>query len=102
MQGKQETRLKKAHIALMKHPQTALYSGVMLMGKSEVIDGNGTAYTNGVDKRYYRKFIEEHIKSEACLRGLVLHENLHVALKQIPRGREMFKEIGRASCRERV
>jgi len=92
MQGKQETRLKKAHIALMKHPQTALYSGVMLMGKSEVIDGEGTAYTNGVDKRYYRKFIEEHIKSEACLRGLVLHENLHVALKQIPRGREMFKE----------
>jgi len=92
MQGKQETRLKKAHIALMKHPQTALYSGVMLMGKSEVIDGDGTAYTNGVDKRYYRKFIQEHIKSEPCLRGLVLHENLHVALKQIPRGREMFKE----------
>ena len=92
MQGKQETRLKKAHIALMKHPQTALYSGVMLMGKSEVIDGEGTAYTNGVDKRYYRKFIQEHIKSESSLRGLVLHENLHVALKQIPRGREMFKE----------
>lgn len=92
MQGKQGTRLKKAHIALMKHPQTALYSGVMLMGKSEVIDGNGTAYTNGVDKRYYRKFIEEHIKSESCLRGLVLHENLHVALKQIPRGKGMWEE----------
>jgi len=92
MQGKQETRLKRAHIALMKHPATALYSGVMLMGKSEVIDGEGTAYTDGVNKRYYRKFLEEHIKDESSLRGLVLHENLHVALKQIPRGRDMIND----------
>jgi hypothetical protein len=31
-----ETRIKKAHIRLMKHPETALYSGVMMIGKSEV------------------------------------------------------------------
>ena len=39
----QETRVKRSHIALMKHPETALYSGVMLMGKSEVVDGIPTA-----------------------------------------------------------
>ena len=50
----QETRLKKAHIALMKHPETALYSGVMLMGKSSVEDEKFTAYTDGVNKRYSR------------------------------------------------
>ena len=88
---KQEIRLKKAHIALMKHNDTALYSGVMLMGKSEVIDKEFTAYTDGMNKRYSKPFIEE-IKEEAKLRGLVLHENLHVALKQIPRGKDMFKE----------
>ena len=38
VKNKQEVRLKKAHIALMKHHETALYSGVMLMGKSEVSD----------------------------------------------------------------
>jgi len=89
--NKQEVRLKKAHIALMKHPETALYSGVMLMGKSEVSDEFFTAYTNGVDKRYSKPFLET-ISSEPKLRGLVLHENLHVALKQIPRGKDMFKE----------
>jgi len=91
MKNKQETRLKKAHIALMKHPETALYSGVMLMGKSEVVDRAFTAYTDGVNKRYSKPFVET-ILIEAKLRGLVLHENLHVALKQIPRGKDMFKE----------
>ena len=89
--NKQEVRLKKAHIALMKHPETALYSGVMLMGKSEVSDDMFTAYTDGVNKRYSKPFLET-IDCEPKLRGLVLHENLHVALKQIPRGQDMFKE----------
>jgi predicted metal-dependent peptidase len=91
MNNKQEVRLKKAHIALMKHPETALYSGVMLMGKSEVSDDMFTAYTDGVNKRYSKPFLET-IDCEPKLRGLVLHENLHVALKQIPRGKDMFAE----------
>jgi predicted metal-dependent peptidase len=91
MNNKQEVRLKRAHIALMKHPETALYSGVMLMGKSEVSDESFTAYTDGVNKRYSKPFLET-IDCEPKLRGLVLHENLHVALKQIPRGKDMFKE----------
>lgn len=89
---KQETRVKKAHIALMKHPETALYSGVMLMGKSEVVDsGCPTAYTDGVNKVYGRKFLET-VDTEPKVRGLILHENLHVALKQLPRGVDMFEE----------
>ena len=86
----QETRVKKAHIALMKHPETALYSGVMLMGKNSVVDENTTAYTNGVDKRYGREFISK--LTDAELRGLILHENLHVALKHIPRFQKEFKD----------
>jgi len=90
--SKQETRVKKAHIALMKHPETALYSGVMLMGKSEVVDsGCPTAYTDGVNKVYGRKFLET-VDTEPKVRGLILHENLHVALKQLPRGKDMFDE----------
>ena len=90
--NKQETRVKKAHIALMKHPETALYSGVMLMGKSTVVDeGCPTAYTDGVNKVYGRKFLEK-MDTEPKVRGLVLHENLHVALKQLPFGKDMFTE----------
>ena len=34
----QEQRIKKAHIAMLKHPETALYSGVMMMGSTEVVE----------------------------------------------------------------
>ena len=41
---KQEKRIKRGHVALMKHPETALYSGVMLMGNSMVLDEIGRAH----------------------------------------------------------
>lgn len=90
-QDKQELSIKRAHITLMKHPQTAQFSGVMLMGVSEVCDGVFTAYTDGVNKRYSRWFLET-IDKESKKRGLVLHENLHVALKQVVHGKAMFME----------
>jgi predicted metal-dependent peptidase len=90
----QETRLKKAHIALMKHRETALYSGVMLMGKNAVIEDNVTAYTDGVNKKYGREFISK--LTDAELRALILHENLHVALKHIPRFKKEFKDNAQA------
>jgi predicted metal-dependent peptidase len=91
MKDKQTTRIKKAHMTMFKHPETALYSGVMLMGSTDVIDDCPTAYTDGVNKRYGRKFLES-ISEEPKVRGLVLHENLHVALKQVAFGAGMFRE----------
>jgi predicted metal-dependent peptidase len=88
---RQETRVKRGHIALMKHSETALYSGVMLMGTTAVEDGISTAYTDGVNKKYGRQFLEG-ITEEPKVRGLILHENLHVALKQVMYGKAMFKE----------
>lgn len=87
----EETRIKKGHITLMKHPATALYGGVMLMGSTEVTEGKYTAYTDGENKKYSRSFVST-IKDDAKLRGLILHENLHVALKHILLGKAMFKE----------
>jgi len=90
--NKQETRIKRGHVALMKHPETALYSGVMLMGTTKVVDsGCPTAYTDGVNKVYGRAHLET-IPNEAKLRGLILHENLHVALKHVSFGKGMFQE----------
>ena len=87
----QETAIKRAHVALMKHPETALYSGVILMGESSVVDAKFTAYTDGLNKRYSRWFLDT-IDKESKKRGLVLHENLHIALKQTIFGKAMFKE----------
>lgn len=86
----QETRLKKAHITLMRHPETALYSGIMMMGKNEVVDNIPTACTDGFNKKYGRKFMES--LSDEELRGLILHENLHIALKHIQRFKKEFND----------
>ena len=88
----QEQRLKKSHIAMMKHPETALYSGVMMMGMSDVTDDNITAYTDGVNKRYGRKFLEVVCKDDREVTGLVLHENLHIALRHMIHNRDLFLE----------
>jgi predicted metal-dependent peptidase len=93
MRTNEETRIKKAHITLMQHPSTALYSGVIASGKNEVVDaktegGKFTAYTDGINKVYCREYVAEY-DCDAKLRGLILHENLHVALKQIPRHRDL-------------
>jgi predicted metal-dependent peptidase len=65
----------------------------MLMGYSKVVDeGCPTAYTDGVNKIYGRKFLETVMNTEPTLRGLVLHENLHVALKHLSFGKDMFIE----------
>jgi predicted metal-dependent peptidase len=90
----QEERIKRAHIKMMKHPETALYSGVMMMGTTKVVDEEGMtacADTKG-NKMYGRKFLETHCKDDSEINALVLHENLHVALRHMIHGMDMFKE----------
>lgn len=83
-------KLKKVHIRLMKHPETCLFSGILMMGESSVDVGIPTAYTDGLNKRYGKEFIEK--LSLAELGGLVLHENGHVMLKHIPRHKDLIKQ----------
>lgn len=85
-----EERVKKAHIHLMRHPETALYSGVIMAGESHVTDEQYTAYTDGLNKKYSRSFIQDMPDEE--LRALILHENLHVALLHIHRHKDLMKE----------
>ena len=65
MRTTEETRLKKAHITLMQHPITALYSQIIASGKNEVIDAETygkmfTAYTDGINKVYCKEHIAEY------------------------------------------
>ena len=91
-----ETRLKKANIKLIRHPETCLYGGVILMGETSIVDDEKqcpTAYTDGFNKRYGRKFLET--LSDPEIAGLALHETLHVMLKHIGRHRDLMKENAR-------
>jgi predicted metal-dependent peptidase len=85
-----EERLKKQHIVLMRHQETALYGSVMMMGESAVEDGIPTAYTDGENKKYGKTFMSNLADDEA--RALIMHENLHVALMHIPRHKDLMKE----------
>ena len=85
-----EERLEKIHVSLMRDKRTALFSGIMLMGKSEVVDDCPTAKTDGLNKFYGREFIEGLTDQE--LRALVWHENGHVALKHILRFKSLMEK----------
>lgn len=89
-----EQRVQKAHIALMNDPKYALYSGIFMMGRTSVLDqGCPTAYTNGVDVRYGRKFVDK--LSDTDLRGLILHENLHKAFRHLTVWEDLYKKDAR-------
>jgi predicted metal-dependent peptidase len=92
MEITQEVRIKRGHIAMMKHPETALYSGVMMMGETSVDDKPITAYTDGVNKRYGRAFLTAICKEDAEVNGIILHENLHIVLRHTIYGKDMFME----------
>ena len=90
----EEQRIKKGHIALMKHPETALWGGVMMMGSTEVVDEAITAYTDGINKKYGRAFLQTICPTQAEVNGLILHENLHIGLRHHLHGADMFREDG--------
>jgi predicted metal-dependent peptidase len=90
----EEQRIKKGHIALMKHPETALWGGVMMMGSTEVVDEAITAYTDGINKKYGRTFLQTICPTQAEVNGLILHENLHIGLRHHLHGADMFREDG--------
>lgn len=79
-----ELKIKKANVALMSNPITSLMSGIIMMGKSEILDKDcPTAYTDGVDKYYGRAFIDSLPQEEVNF--IVGHENGHILLRHVPR-----------------
>lgn len=70
-----EQRLQKTHVRIMGHQSTMAFSGLIMVGTSEVRDDIPTAMTNGRDVMYGREFISSLTDQE--LAGVVLHENLH-------------------------
>ena len=96
---KEERRLKKVKIGLMRNPKFALWSGIMMVGKTAVSETFPTACTNGRDELYGREFIKGLDDKE--LGFVVLHENLHKALKHLVIWRKLHDEnaaLANAAC----
>jgi len=90
-----EQKIQRAHVWLMNEPRYCLYSGIFMLGNTEVVDDFPTAYTNGRDVKYGRAFIDG--LSEQEIRGVVLHENLHKAFRHLTIWRNLYKEDGKTA-----
>ncbi len=84
-----ERRLQKTHISLMRTPQFALYSGLLMVGTSTVDDNFPTAATDGRNKIYGRKFVDD--LSDKELAFVVIHECMHVAFRHLTVWKGLFK-----------
>jgi len=86
-------RVKKAKISLMRNPKFALWSGIMMVGKTEVIAGFPTAATNGRDEMYGAEFVDTLTDKE--LMFVILHENLHKAFRHLVIWKKLHDEDAR-------
>ena len=85
-----EESIRKSHKDIMGGRSTYHLAGVLMMGKTEVVDNIPTACTNGQDKKYGREFMSTLPKEEVA--GVIMHEAVHILLRHIPRHRDLIKE----------
>ena len=90
VKDKEERRLSKVKIAIMRNPKFALWSGLMTVGKTRVSDDVPTACTNGRDETYGREFIKRLDDKELAF--VVLHEVLHKAYRHLFTWRKLYDE----------
>jgi predicted metal-dependent peptidase len=99
IKDKEERKLKKVKIALMRNPLFALYQGVMMVGKTTLRDDIPTAATNGRDEIYGRQFIKE--LSEKELAFVVMHECMHKTYRHLTTWTKLHAEhpmLTNAAC----
>lgn len=88
-----EQRIQRNTLAVMTHAKYRPLGGVMMMGKTSVEDNPAkcpTAYTDGYNTVYGAKFLMSLTDEE--IRFLILHENLHKALRHLTTWQWMWKE----------
>lgn len=92
VKDKEERRLKKIKISIMRNPKFALWSGLMTIGKTSVTDSIfvPTACTNGRDEFYGREFVKQLNDKE--LTFVMMHETLHKAYRHITTWTKLHSE----------
>jgi predicted metal-dependent peptidase len=99
VKDKEERRLSKVKISIMRNPKFALWSGLMTVGKTRVSDDIPTACTNGRDETYGREFIKTLDDRELAF--VVLHETLHKAFRHLFTWKKLWdedKQLANMAC----
>ncbi len=87
---KDERKLKKVKIGIMRNPLFALYQGVLMVGKTKIDDSLPTAATNGRDEIYGRQFIRELDEKELAF--VVMHECMHKVYRHLTTWKKLHAE----------
>lgn len=90
VKDKEERRLSKIKISIMRNPKFALWSGLMTVGRTSVVEDEPSACTNGRDERYGREFIKKLDDKELAF--VVLHETLHKAYRHLTTWKKLNDE----------
>lgn len=90
VKDKEERKLKKVKISLMRNPKFAFWSGIMMVGSTNLAEDIPTAMTNGRDEYYGREFVK--MLPEKQLAFVVLHENMHKGLRHLTTWRKLYDE----------
>ena len=85
-------RVRKAHLAIMQHPQFCRFSGVLACGDVTFTDELPTAATDGWNVRYNPEFVNGMLADDATLRFVILHEGMHKAYRHNKMWRRLFEE----------
>ena len=85
-----EQLIQKDHVALMKDPKYCLYSGIIMIGRTEVKDDVPTACTDGRNTYYGRDYMAKQASNKR--KGVILHENLHKAFRHTTVWKHLYKE----------
>jgi predicted metal-dependent peptidase len=86
----EERRLQKAKITLMRNEKFALFSGILMIGRTSVDDNVPTACTNGRDEKYGRAFIKKLNDKELAF--VVMHEGMHKAYRHLTTWKKLHTE----------
>lgn len=89
IRDREERKLKKSKISLMRNEKFINLSGVMMMGTTKIDDDVPTAYTNGRDEVYGRGILKW--MSEKEINFVVVHEVMHKAKRDLTTWYPLFK-----------
>ena len=85
-------RVRKAHLAIMQHPEFCRFSGVLACGNVTFTEDLPTAATDGWNVFYNPEFVNTTLSDDATLRFVILHEGMHKAYRHNKMWRSLFKE----------
>lgn len=99
-----ERVLTRVRVNLRRRDKFAIFSGIMSVGVSEVVDDVPTACTDGRNEKYGRKFIED-LRDEKMIAFVMLHENCHKMGQDLTIYKALWKEdpqLANMACDYRI